>query len=125
MECTRCGSESSCKNGLMRGKPRYRCLACGYNYTGGTRMAYPEEKKQLALRLYLEGMGLRAIGRVLDVSNVPGLRWVRTYGQRAAPQAAEAPAQAVHIAEVDEWHSYVARKKTPAGAGSRLTGSSS
>jgi transposase-like protein len=109
----------------MRGKQRYRCLACGYNYTGGTRMAYPQEKKQLALRLYLEGMGRRAIGRVLDVSNVPGLRWVRTYGQRAAPQAAEAPAQAVHIAEVDEWHSYVARKKTPAGAGSRLTGSSS
>ncbi|OON69206.1 hypothetical protein B0919_10850 [Hymenobacter sp. CRA2] len=32
----------------------------------------------MALKLYLEGMGLRAIGRVLDVSNVTVMRWVRT-----------------------------------------------
>ncbi|WP_176132997.1 helix-turn-helix domain-containing protein [Hymenobacter sp. CRA2] len=41
-------------------------------------MAHPDEKRQLALKLYLEGMGLRAIGRVLDVSNVTVMRWVRT-----------------------------------------------
>jgi len=117
MECTRCGSESSCKNGLMRGKQRYRCLACGYNYTGGAGMAHPDEKRQLALKLYLEGMGLRAIGRVLNVSNVTVLRWVRAYGQRAEQQAAEAPRQAVRIAEVDELHRYVGHKKTPAGSG--------
>ena len=119
MECTRCGSDSNRKNGLMRGKQRYRCLACGYNYTGGTRFGYPDEKRQLALRLYLEGMGLRAIGRVLDVSNVTVLRWVRAYGQRAEQQAAQAPAQVVHVGEVDELHSYVGHKKTPAGSGSR------
>jgi transposase-like protein len=101
----------------MRGKQRYRCLACGYHYTGGTGMAYPDEQKQLALQLYLEGMGLRAIGRVLDVSNVTVLRWVRAYGQWAEQQAAQAPAQAVRIAEVDELHSYVGQKKTPAGSG--------
>jgi transposase-like protein len=99
-------------------------LACGYNYTGGTTGAYPEEKRQLALKLYLEGMGLRAIGRVLDVSNVTVMRvtvmrWVRAYGQRAEQQAAQALGQAVRIAEVDELHSYVGHKKTPAGSGSR------
>ena len=103
----------------MRGKQRYRCLACGYNYTGGTTGAYPEEKRQLALKLYLEGMGLRAIGRVLDVSNGPVMRWVRAYGQRAEQQAAQALGQAVRIAEVDELHRYVGHKKTPAGSGSR------
>jgi transposase len=71
----------------------------------------------LALKLYLEGMGLRAIGRVLDVSNVTVLRWVRAYGERAVQQAAEAPAQVVRVAEGDELHSYVQRKKTPAGSG--------
>jgi len=117
MHCSRCGSAQSCKNGLMRGKQRYRCLACGYNYTGGAGVAYPDEKRQLALKLYLEGLGLRAIGRVLAVSNVTVMRWVRAYGQRAEQQAASAPAQAVRIGEVDELHSYVGRKKTPAGSG--------
>jgi len=51
MPCTRCDSASSCQNGLMRGQQRYRCLAGGYHYTGGSGMAYPDEKKQLALRL--------------------------------------------------------------------------
>lgn len=101
----------------MRGKQRYRCLACGYNYTGGAGTAYPDEQRQLALKLYLEGMGLRAIGRVLDVSNVTILRWVRAYGHRAQQQAAEAPGQAVRIGEVDELHSYVGQKKTLAGSG--------
>jgi transposase-like protein len=102
----------------MRGKQRYQCLACGYNYTGGAGVAYPVEKRELALKLYLEGMGFRAIGRVLDVSNVTVLRWVRAYGQRAEQQAAEAPPQAVRIGEVDELHSYVGQKKTPVGSGS-------
>ena len=58
----------------MRGQQRYRCLACGYHYTGGAGMAYPDEQKQLALQLYLEGLGLRAIGWGLEVSNVTVLR---------------------------------------------------
>ncbi|WP_460677763.1 helix-turn-helix domain-containing protein, partial [Hymenobacter coalescens] len=111
--------ESSCKNGRMNGKQRYRCRSCGYNYTGGVGTGYPVEQRQVALKLYLEGLGFRAIGRVLDVSNVTVMRWVRAYGQRAQQQAADAPAQAVRIAEVDELHSYVQRKKTPAGSGSR------
>lgn len=119
MQCTRCGSDSKRKNGLMRGKQRYRCLACGYNYTGGAGVAYPDEQRQLALKMYLEGMGLRAIGRVLDVSNVTVMRWIRAYGQRAQQQAAEAPGQAVRIGGVDELHSYVGQKKTLAGSGSR------
>ena len=101
----------------MRGKQRYRCLPRGYNYTGGAGVAYPDEKRHLALKLYLEGMGLRAIGRVLDVSNVTVLRWMRIYGKRAEQQATEAPAQAVCIAEVDELHRYGGQKKTPAGSG--------
>ena len=47
----RCGSEQRRKNGLRRGKQRYRCLACGYHYTGGTGVAHPNEKRPLALKL--------------------------------------------------------------------------
>ena len=31
--CKRCGSEEHTKNGFMRGKQRYRCKACGLNFT--------------------------------------------------------------------------------------------
>lgn len=33
LACKRCGSEEHTKNGLMRGKQRYRCKACGLNFT--------------------------------------------------------------------------------------------
>jgi transposase-like protein len=111
MPCTRCGSEQPGKNGLMRGNQRYECLACGYKYTDGAGMAYPVEKRALALKRYLEGLGLRAVGRVLAVSNVPVLRWVRAYGQRAEQQAAQAPAQAVRVGEVNEVPRSVGEKK--------------
>ena len=47
----------------MWGKQRCRCFTCVYNYTGGTTAAYLDEKQQLALKLYLEGMGSCAIGQ--------------------------------------------------------------
>ena len=33
LRCKGCGSEEHVKNGLMRGKQRYRCKACGLNFT--------------------------------------------------------------------------------------------
>ena len=33
LRCKRCGSAERIKNGFMRGKQRYRCQACGLNYT--------------------------------------------------------------------------------------------
>ena len=31
--CKRCGSEEQVKNGFMKGLQRYRCKACGLNFT--------------------------------------------------------------------------------------------
>ena len=33
LRCKGCGSEAHIKNGFMRGKQRYRCKACGLNFT--------------------------------------------------------------------------------------------
>ena len=32
LRCKRCGAEEHVRNGLMRGKQRYRCKACGLNF---------------------------------------------------------------------------------------------
>ena len=63
----------------MQEHQRYKCKSCGFSFTKGYR-GKPAELKQQALKLYLEGMGFRAIGSVLAVSNVTVLNWVRAYG---------------------------------------------
>src|SRR6478609_10322265 len=45
LRCKRCGSEEQVKNGLMRSKQRYRCKACGLNFTDT-----PARGKPLAMR---------------------------------------------------------------------------
>ncbi|OAV63858.1 Transposase [Bacteroidales bacterium Barb6XT] len=43
--------------------------------------AKPGSMKKQALRLYLEGSGFRSIGRLLGVSNVSVLNWIRKFGK--------------------------------------------
>ena len=61
-------------------------------------------------------MGFRAIGRVLGVSNVTVLNWVRAYGQLAELVLEQQPGKEVKTAELDELHTYIGRKKTTAGS---------
>jgi hypothetical protein len=79
---------------MMNGKQRYRCKSCGYNYTTGFR-GKPVELRQQARKLYLEGLGFRAIGRLLEVSNVTVLNWIRAYGLRSRPSLGEPALEAV------------------------------
>lgn len=104
------------KNGLKAGQQRYHCKSCGFNFTKGYR-GKGEVFKQQALKLYLEGLGFRAIGRVIGVSNVTVLNWVRAYGQKAEQVLDEQPIQKVKTAELDELHTYIGRKKTTVGSG--------
>jgi len=78
--------------------------------------------KQIAIGLYLEGLGFRAIGRILKISHGTVYQWVRKMGESASLPKAEKP---VAVVELDEMHSYVGRKKNTAGYGSQLTGTGS
>ena len=76
MKCPKCGRKEKVKNGFNRGKQRYKCKNCGCNYTG-TKHGYSNEIKQEAIRYYLEGMGFRRIERLLHVSHVSVINWVK------------------------------------------------
>ncbi|OAV71818.1 Transposase [Bacteroidales bacterium Barb6] len=53
------------KSGFTKGRQRYKCKDCGYNYTVELKStAKPDSIKKQALRLYLEGSGFRSIGTV-------------------------------------------------------------
>jgi len=60
--------------------------------------------------MYLEGMGFRAIGRVLKVSNTAVLGWIKKFGTPVQLPPTDEP---VAVVEVDEMHTYVGQKKLP------------
>ena len=68
----------------------------------------------MAIHLYLENMGFRAIGRVLEVSNVSVLKWIRAAGAwiESYPKKNKInKSQRVEIIELDEMCHYVGSKK--------------
>ena len=61
MDCPRCGSVDYVKDGIVFGRQRYMCKSCQYHYTVSKRSGEKSsETRQLALAMYLEGLGFRA-----------------------------------------------------------------
>ena len=115
MICPKCQSTKKVKNGVVREAQRYKCRECGCNYTIGFDECLAKEKKRrFALSLYLEGLGFHSIGRLLGVSHVAVLKWVRKYGNQLEKIRNPHPTK---MMELDEVHSYVGHKKTIDGYG--------
>ena len=111
MKCIKCNCEKKVKNGFVKGVQRYQCKKCGYNYTVEKRSSeYSNEVKKKALQLYLEGLGFRSIGRILNVSNVSILNWIRDFGEEV--KDLQSDSSSIEFVEVDEMHSYIGKKKT-------------
>jgi len=118
MECVHCKSVRLVKTGFQQGKQRFKCKDCGKRSTENSEKAYPEAIKAKAIALYLEGLGFRSIGRLLNVSNVSVLNWVR----KAAQALPELPTNAfVDVVELDELHHYVKKRARNSGCGLLLT----
>ena len=119
MICKRCNSGSFVKNGFVRCKQRYRCKDCFHNFVeGDLRSEKNIEKQNKAIHLYLEGVGFRGIGRLLGVSNVSALNWIKSAGNIIKENHNNnRDRKKVKVMEFDElWH-FVASKKTNAGFG--------
>jgi len=119
MECPKCKSKSSVKDGIVKGRQRYLCKECKYRYTVEYR-GKPNSLKKLALQLYLEGLGFRSISRILKVSNVSVLNWIKSFGKQI--EEYKRVEGNLEIIEMDELHTYIGEKKTIAGSGFLLIG---
>lgn len=116
MKCPKCSCEERVKSGKVKDRQRYKCKKCGCNYTVEMKStAKPLSLKKQALHLYLEGLGFRSIGRVLGVSNVSVLNWIRSFGKEVEKLCSED--KEIEPVEVDEMHSYLGSKKTTVGSG--------
>ncbi|OUJ72833.1 IS1/IS1595 family N-terminal zinc-binding domain-containing protein [Hymenobacter crusticola] len=85
--CPKCDSTEATKSGVVGGRQRYKCKNCGYHYSvdkvGREVSSYYVIK---ALQLYVEGVSYREIERLLGVSHVSVMNWVKKYGLRAPRQ---------------------------------------
>ena len=119
MECKKCNSVQYIKNGIVRGIQRYRCKRCGCNFTNTPKRGKPEAMKALAILLYTLGnASFGMIGKLLKVSNVAVLKWVRKEAKSLERPTVPSDLKLVQIDEM--WH-YVNGKKTKFGSGKPLT----
>ena len=68
LRCKRCASEEHVKNGFMKGLQRYRCRACGLNFTDTPPRGMPLRVKVTAVLLYLSGLSMNRTAKLLGVS---------------------------------------------------------
>ena len=115
MNCPKCKQTEKTKDGIVRGKQRYKCKSCNYRYTVAKKSEVkPAETRRLALEMYLEGLGFRSIGRILKISHVTVYYWVKRWGEEVRLPKRESP---VEVVELDEMHRSIGNKKTTAGYG--------
>ena len=79
--CPRCNGIHIIKSGVIQNRQRFKCKACKYHFTvekQGKRIDDYYVTK--ALQLYVEGVSFREIERLLGISHVTVMNWVRNYG---------------------------------------------
>jgi len=122
-KCPKCSSDERYKSVFHRGFQRYKCKNCGCHYTK-ERRGYDVEKRRQALVLYLEGVGLRGIERIIGVSHVTIGRWISSSAckiiELVKQREIDYPRD-IQAMEIDEmWH-FIGSKKTESGCGWLLT----
>ena len=112
MRCPKCEDENhQNRDGYTgSGSQRYRCRKCGARYTPQRKQqGYGEEFRFKAIRMYMDGLSFRQIGRQLDISHATVMNWVKAH----VDQLAETPMpDKVDTVEMDELYTFIGDKKT-------------
>lgn len=110
MKCPECSSTQLLKNGRRRDRQCYKCKQCGRQFLESYRpWGYSDDVKQLCMKMYLNGMGLRAIERVTEIHHTTLIHWIRQAGINLpdAPESEEIP----EVTQIDELQTFVGNKK--------------
>jgi len=118
--CPNCGSDSYVKSGIVNDRQRYRCKSCNYYFTvnklGKKIDDYYVNK---ALQLYLEGLTYREIERILGISHVSIMNWVKKYNIKRPYNSKYHPTYKILNAE--ELAIFFSNAKNLSGAGTLVT----
>ena len=84
------------------GSQKFRCHACQKNYVPQPKhRGYPKSTRELALKMYVDGLGFRRIGRLLGVSPQTVTNWVNAHHAALPPLPTAAPDEAVEVIEYE------------------------
>jgi len=118
--CPNCSSESYIKSGIVNNRQRFKCKECSYyfsvNKLGKQIDDYYVNK---ALQLYLEGLTYREIERILGISHVTVLNWVKKYNIKRPSNTNYHPTY--KILNANELAIYFQKKENLSGAGFVVT----
>jgi len=107
--CPQCNAQNVIKSGLVKGRQRFKCKECSYQFTNFSKeRSKPLWMKLEAILMYLSGMSMNATAKLLGVSAQSVLNWVRDF----AEVNYEKPAlESAVVVELDElWH-FIQEKK--------------
>lgn len=110
MRCPKCNSTETVKNGHRKHRQSYKCKQCSRQFLESYRQwRYSDDVKQLCIKMYLNGMGLRGIERVTDIHHTTVMHWIRAAGHELtdAPNTEEIP----EITDLDELQTFVGNKR--------------
>lgn len=118
--CPNCQSDKVIKSGVVQDRQRFKCKSCNYHFSvnklGKKIDDYYVNK---ALQLYLEGLTYREIERILGISHVTILNWVKKFNIKRPQNTDYHPAYRILTAE--EVAKYFSDKSNLKGAGVVLT----
>ena len=117
MHCRYCGSESTHKSGIIRGKQRYKCKDCGKNFleTDGRIKEITIAKRALAVMLYTFSKASYNFlaKKIFHCSPTTIMNWVK---KASAEVKMPKITEDIEEIEFDEmWH-FIGQKKTKNGS---------
>ena len=117
--CKRCGAADHTKNGIVRDVQRYLCRSCGCNFTMTPPRGKPPAMKALAMLLYAMGnVSFCSIARILGVSDVAVLNWIRDEARKLPEPSIKAEVVVITLDEM--WH-FVKKRLKNWGFGEPMT----
>jgi len=120
-ECKNCKSEKIVKSGKVRGRQRYKCKECGYNFVIGDKRT--NEKiaalKALCVLFYSLGKGSYSmLGKLFGRNRSLIYRWIRVAGLNTQEPAISEDIKQIEFDEM--WH-FIQSKKANFGSSRPLT----
>ena len=76
INCPRCGSDKTVKNGQANGNPKRKCKACYFQYTKDSLPGAPYHIRLMSVLLYVHGLSINSIARLLNYTPPAVLRWI-------------------------------------------------
>ena len=113
--CKHCNSTKLTLSGIVKSKQRYKCKDCGKtSREGDKRIIHSLEKKIKVIKSYLEGVGIRSIARLENISAPMVINLIRTFSKKLQEklqnQKVNEDIRNIEILEIDELFTYVQKK---------------